>query len=76
MVRLLARVQSHVQPQPLLDRKRFLAVVADERLRGAVLGGDVVLEASALAKLLAAVCAFEGALVCMDTYVLTKIITT
>lgn len=56
-VRLDARMDAHVQAQPLLDRKRFRAVVALEAVRAAVLRGDVVLQAAGLSEALAAVLA-------------------
>lgn len=65
-----------MQPQALFDWERFLAIIACECLCGAMLGCDVIFQASALTKFLPTVLARKRTFVRVDTYVFSQIVAT
>lgn len=73
-VRFLAGMDAHVQPQALLDRKRFGAVEARELIDAAVLRRNVILQAATLAEAQATVLARKWSLVRVDAQMLAQIV--
>lgn len=67
-------MDSHVQPQPLLYRKRLGAIVADERLAAAVLTCHMVLQTTRLAEAHSTVAASKRSFVRMDAQMLPQVV--
>lgn len=73
-VGFLARVQSHVEPQTLLHRKHFRALLASELPLIRVGAVDVIPEVNRLPVAVATLLALIRALVRMDEHVATQIV--
>lgn len=63
-----------MQPQPLLNRKRLGAIVADKRLAATVLTCHMVLQTTRLAEAHPAVTASKRSFVRMDTQMLPQVV--
>lgn len=76
LIGFLAGVQAHVQSKSFLNWKRFTAIVAGVRLRGAMLRCNMIFKASTLPELLAAVFTFKWPLIGMNANMLAQVIAT